>query len=73
MEKRCAKQKIYPFRLATKCKVADRKIRCFWQKDRMKLIKTTVCLILNKVDTKSLKKYGETTKREPLCEGHRSH
>ena len=31
------------------------------------------CLILNKVDTKSLKKYGETTKREPLCEGHRSH
>ena len=31
------------------------------------------CLILNKVDTKSLKKYGETTPRRPLCEGFKSH
>ena len=29
-----------------------------------------VCLILNKVDTKSLKKYGERTQRKPLCERH---
>ena len=28
------------------------------------------CLILNKVDTKSLKKYGERTQRKPLCERH---
>ena len=28
-----------------------------------------VCLILNKVDTKSLKMYGETTPRKSLCEG----
>ena len=42
MEKRCAKQKIYTFRLSTKCKVADRKKRCDWQKGGMKRIKTTV-------------------------------
>ena len=29
-----------------------------------------ICLILNKVDTKSLKKYGERTQRKPLCERH---
>ena len=28
-----------------------------------------ICLILNKVDTKSLKMYGETTPRKSLCEG----
>jgi hypothetical protein len=31
---------------------------------------TIACLILNKVDTKSLKKYGERTQRKPLCERH---
>ena len=33
----------------------------------------TPCLILNMVDTKSLKKYGETTPRKPLCERFNSH
>ena len=42
MEKRCAKQKIYLFRLGTKCKVADRMILCWLLKGGMKLIKTTV-------------------------------
>jgi len=32
-------------------------------------IRRVGCLILNMVDTKSLKKYGETTPRKPLCEG----
>ena len=42
MEKRRAKQKIYPFRIGTKRKVAGRKNRCCRQKGAMKLTGTTV-------------------------------
>jgi len=60
-----------------------RLLKYFYEQDIKKLIgdakieitsvkrisETAICLILNMVDTKSLKKYGETTPRKPLCEG----